>query len=78
MPFSDLWTTFKAGYKRFEKIMHAFGNVVSAVFLMIFYYTVFALFAIPFRLSRKKNAIPSSFEKPHATFGTPEAFREEF
>lgn len=32
------------------KILKAFGDFMSTVILIIFYFTVFALFAVPFRL----------------------------
>lgn len=43
-------TLLKTVWRGFTKVAEMFGNVMSAILLTIFYYTVFALFALPHRL----------------------------
>jgi len=37
-------------WKRWMAVGHFMSNIVTGIFLVIFYYTIFGLFAIPFRL----------------------------
>lgn len=43
----------------FKKATRFMGDFISAVVLFVFYYTIFALFAIPYRLSAGSSKIPA-------------------
>jgi len=43
-------TTFKFAWSALSKISSAVAGLVTNVFLFIFYYSIFALFALPFKL----------------------------
>jgi len=45
--------TLKGAWKSLEKILFFIGDVITAVFLVVFYFTVFAVVAIPFRIMAK-------------------------
>lgn len=45
--------SLKKAWKLFERAALFVGDVISGVVLTVFYYTVFALFAIPFRMFAK-------------------------
>lgn len=40
-------------WRVFEKIAVSIGNIITNLFLFIFYYTIFALFALPFKIFSK-------------------------
>lgn len=42
--------TFKLAWSALNKISSAVAGLVTNLFLFIFYYSVFALFALPFKL----------------------------
>lgn len=69
---------FWQNWKRFGLIV---GDVVSSVVLTIFYFSVFAIFAIPFRifgkpfLSQDKN---SNFHDTGREFDKLESFSKEY
>jgi len=44
---------FKLFWHFLEKTLIFIGNTISGVVLFVFYYTIFALFAIPFRIFSK-------------------------
>jgi len=56
------------------------GNIISSVFLFVFYFTVFALFAIPYRIfSRLGRAKQNSyFSKPPKQLVNLEDFKNEY
>jgi len=57
------------------------GNIISSVFLFIFYYTIFAVFALPFKFFEwKKNRASnhSYFSPPAKQFSNLEDFKNEF
>lgn len=47
-------------WQQFKKISFAFGNIISWVILFVFYYTIFLLFALPFKIFSKNNNLKSS------------------
>ncbi|TSC89024.1 MAG: hypothetical protein G01um10142_551 [Parcubacteria group bacterium Gr01-1014_2] len=70
--FSRLWEN----WKRFGFFI---GNLTSNVFLTIFYFTIFALFAIPYKLiTYYKKSSGSNFKLPRKQMRTFEDFQKEF
>jgi len=55
-------TIFKLAWNALSKIRSAVAGLVTNIFLFIFYYSIFALFALPFKLlsgllsRRQKNS----------------------
>lgn len=55
------------------------GNVISSTVLIIFYFTLFAIFAIPYRLFVRAQASPTSnFKPPRRMVFAAEDFKQEF
>jgi len=70
--FSYLWEN----WKRFGLFV---GNIISNIFLTIFYFTVFALFAIPYKIiGHFKKPSVSNFEIPGKQINGFEDFQKEF
>jgi len=42
-------------WQQFKKLSFVIGNVISWIILFIFYYTIFLLFALPFKIFSKNN-----------------------
>ncbi len=63
----------KAGWRLFQKAGLFIGNIVSGIFLFIFYYTIFALFATPFRLFSKPFDVRSRISNWISRETTPDA-----
>jgi hypothetical protein len=49
------------------RILFFFGNIITNIFLTLFYFTIFALFAIPVRIAMyvRGKKTPSTFYIPH-------------
>ena len=70
--FSRLWENWK-------KFGFWFGNLISNIFLTIFYFTIFAVFAIPYKIiSRFKKTSDSNFKLPRKQIRRFEDFQKEF
>ena len=61
---------FRRAFGAVARVLGAFGDVVSSVALIVFYFTVFALFAVPYRLIARRRTRISTFhplpERPRA------------
>lgn len=69
---SRLWENWK-------KFGFLIGNIISNIFLTIFYFTVFALFAVPYKMvGRFKKRPVSNFRLPGKQMRTLEDFQKEF
>ncbi len=51
--YFDLMKFLKKLYAGFMKVGMFIGEIISSVVMLVFYFTVFALFAIPYRLFGK-------------------------
>ena len=70
--FSRFWENWK-------KFGFLFGNLISNIFLTVFYFTVFALFALPYKIiSRFKKSSGSNFKLSEKQLLTLEDFQKEF
>ncbi len=79
--------TLKHIYKKITAALMVFGNIMSTIILSVVYFTIFALFAIPAKLSTdylrlkkiKKAAADtdSNFVEPRKQFTTIESFYYE-
>jgi len=68
---SSIWFWWK-------KIGLIIGNIVSAVFLTVFYFTIFAPFAVIFRIfNREKKSADSNFIDKKLTISRMEEFKNE-
>ncbi len=67
---------FWENWKRFGFLA---GNFISNVFLTLFYFTVFAVFAIPYKIiNRFKKTSDSNFKLPRKQMRSFEDFQKEF
>lgn len=48
----------KKTWKLFERFALLLGDIISGIVLVVFYYTIFALVAMPFRLFGKNPLAP--------------------
>jgi len=72
-------TRLTAFYRAFERFGKAMGNVISTIFLTVFYFTVFALFALPYRLKQIfSNKVKMSAYRTVNLQPTLEDFKHEF
>lgn len=72
MKFSHL----RENWKRFGFLI---GNLISNVFLTIFYFFIFALFAIPYKIiAYYKKSSGSNFKLPRKQMRALEDFKKEF
>lgn len=46
---------FKFCWRRIRKLLLMIGDTISWIILFVFYYTVFLLFALPFRIFSKND-----------------------
>lgn len=66
-------------WKAWKRFGFFIGNIVSNVFLTIFYFTIFALFAIPYKITvYYKKSSGSNFKLPGKQMCTLEDFQKEF
>ncbi|MBX4211215.1 MAG: hypothetical protein KW806_00220 [Candidatus Yanofskybacteria bacterium] len=73
--------TFSRMWRAWKRFGIAFGNVMSVIILTLFYFTVFALFAIPFQLLTRvldKKSHNSNFSIPEHQITSLEDFQKEF
>jgi len=72
--------SLKKIWQGWKRVGFFIGNIISSVFLFVFYFTVFALFAIPYRIfsssGRAKRA--SYFIKPPKQLRELEDFKNEY
>lgn len=56
------------------------GNIISSVFLFVFYFSVFALFAIPYRIFNRsgRTGKNSNFSEPVKQLQSLEDFKNEY
>ena len=69
--FSYLWRN----WKRFGFWA---GNFISNIFLTVFYFTIFALFAIPYKMINRRKSSGPNFKKPRNQMQTFDDFQKEF
>ena len=63
-------------WKRFGFLL---GNLVSTVFLTVFYFTIFALFAIPYKtVLHFRKSSGSNFKIPRKQISAFDDFQKEF
>ncbi len=67
-------------FQAWQRIGLVIGNAIANIFLTIFYFTLFALFAIPFRLLTlaKRQDQSSRFHLPHRQITRLDDLRREF
>lgn len=66
-------------WKNWKRFGFFIGNIISNVFLTIFYFTIFALFAIPYKIiTYYKKSSGSNFKLPRKQMRTLEDFQKEF
>lgn len=78
MPFSD---SVKRVWRAVTRALTLFGEFISTAVLTIFYYTIFALVAIPYRLFERPfdpASDASNFRPPNRTFAARGDFEQEF
>ncbi|MFA5084300.1 MAG: hypothetical protein WC475_02875 [Candidatus Paceibacterota bacterium] len=46
---------FKFCWRQIRKLLLTIGDIISWIILFVFYYTVFLLFALPFRIFSKND-----------------------
>ena len=72
--------TLKTIWDWWQRTGLVIGNIISGVVLFVFYYTVFAVFAAPFRFFSKPFSAgsDSNFRLPKKQFSSLEDFKKEF
>lgn len=68
-------------WKNWKRFGFFIGNIISNIFLTIFYFTFFALFAIPYKIIahyKNKKSLGSNFKLPQKQMRTFEDFQKEF
>ena len=70
----------RAAWDAIQAVLKAFGDFVSTTILIVFYFTIFALFAIPARLFAdflKRRPVGSNYAPEVKQFKTIESFAHE-
>jgi hypothetical protein len=78
MPF---FSALKRGWGAVTRGLIYFGEIVSSILMTVFYYTVFAVVAIPFRFIEHPFAPASgtsNFHPAKRVFATRKDFEQEF
>lgn len=68
----------KRFWENWKKFGIFIGNIISNIFLTVFYFTFFALFAIPYKLLRRSKLSGSNFMIPKKQITSFEDFKKEF
>lgn len=78
---SEVLAAAKRGWKLFERAGLFVGNIVSSIFLTVFYFTIFAVFALLYKASlyfkKQKAPAQSAYIQSGKTF-LPADFAKEF
>jgi len=65
-------------WKNWKRFGFFIGNLISNVFLTVFYFTIFALFAVPYKILNYKKSSGSNFKLPRKQMRALEDFQKEF
>lgn len=70
----------RAVWDGIQAVLKVFGDFISTTILVVFYFTIFALFAIPVRLFAdflRRKPVGSNYTKEVKQFKTMESFAHE-
>jgi len=69
-----------AAFRNVNKALRKIGDFISTIFLVIFYFSIFGLFALPARIIGdflKRGAVKSTFSAREKEYNSLDSFRYE-